>query len=104
MIMNLTPLRVEVLSKNNVRLAVISGEKIFFHRKPPASFSVECGKSGEFLQDLRLLAVKTFFTAFRGVLTKKERPVHGFEPLTSCMSQTSYSTAPFVTYFNDTSC
>ena len=41
--------RVEVLSKNNVRLAVNSGEKDFFHRKAPASFSVECGESGQFL-------------------------------------------------------
>ena len=42
--------RVEVLTKNNVRLAVNSGEKKkFFHRKVPASFSVECAESGEFL-------------------------------------------------------
>ena len=41
--------RVEVLSKNNVRFAVNSGEKNFFHRKARASFSVECAESGEFL-------------------------------------------------------
>ena len=41
--------RVEVLTKNNVRLAVNSGEKNFFHRKAPATFSVECAESGEFL-------------------------------------------------------
>ena len=41
--------RVEVLRKNNVRLAVNSGEKKIFHRKAPASFSVECAESGEFL-------------------------------------------------------
>ena len=34
--------RVEVWSKNNVRLAVNSGENNF-HRKAPASFGVECG-------------------------------------------------------------
>ena len=41
--------RVEVWSKNNVRLAVNSCEKNFFHRKVPASFSVECGEMGELL-------------------------------------------------------
>ena len=45
------------LIKSNLRLAANSGEKNFFHRKVPASFSVECGK---FLYDLRLLAVKFF--------------------------------------------
>ena len=34
---------------------------------------------------------------------KKETSVHGFEPLTSCMSTTSYSTAPSVTYVTDIS-
>ena len=42
--------RSRFLTKNNVRLAVNSGEKKnFFHRKAPASFSVECAESGEFL-------------------------------------------------------
>ena len=40
---------VAVLSKKNVRLAMNSGEKNFFHRKALASFSVECAESGEFL-------------------------------------------------------
>ena len=35
-------------TKYNVRLAVNSGEKNFFHRKAPASFSDECAESGEF--------------------------------------------------------
>ena len=43
------PAPVEVLSKNNVRLAANCGEKNFFQRKVPASFSVECGESSEFL-------------------------------------------------------
>ena len=42
--------RVEVWSKNNVRIAVNSGEKkTFFHRKAPAFFSVECCERSEFL-------------------------------------------------------
>ena len=71
--------RVEVCPKNNVRLAVNSGEKKLFHRKAPASFSVDCG---EFL---RFLAVKIFFTAFTGILTTKT--VQRFEPLPSACHQ-----------------
>ena len=55
-----------------------------------------CGESGEIFN----------FTAFHG-FPKKRNPtkpctsVHGFEPLTSCMSTTSYSTAPsFTLFFN----
>ena len=76
--------RVEVLSKNNVRLAVNSGEKNFFHRKAPSSFSFECGESAEFLKDLRFLAVKKFFHRIHQISYKRETVVQGFEPLTGC--------------------
>ena len=58
-------IRVEIWSKNNVRLAVNSGEKKLFSPKAPTSFGVECGEFG-----------KVFFTAFTEFLTKKTG-VHG---------------------------
>ena len=92
------PTRVEFGQKNNVRLAVNSGEKNLFLRKAPASSSVECG---EFL---RFLAVKIFFHLIHRISYKKETAVQGFEPLTSCISTTSFSTAPSVTHFYDIFC
>ena len=89
--------RVEVWSINNVRLAVNSGEKNYFHRKAPASFSVECG---EFL---RFLAMKNFFSPHSPDFLQK-MSVYGFEPPTSCMPTTFLSTAPSVTYLNDNYC
>ena len=71
--------RVEVCPKNNVRLAVNSSEKKLFHRKAPASFSVDCG---EFL---RFLAVKIFFHGIHRNSYKK--PVQRFEPLPSACHQ-----------------
>ena len=63
-----------------------SGEKkTFFNCKAPASFSAECGE---------------FFSPLSPIFFQKETPVHGFEPLTSCISTTSYSTAPSFTYIN----
>ena len=89
--------RVEVWSKNDVRLAVDSGEKKF-HHKAPESFKVECG---EFL---RFLAVKNFFHRIHRISYKKETAVHVFEPLPYCRATTSYSTAPFVTHATYISC
>ena len=66
----------------------------FFHRKAPASVSVECAKF------LRFLAVKKIHR----ISYKKEIAVHVFEPLTSCVSITSYSTAPSVTFCSAISC
>ena len=71
----LTAARVEVWPKNNVRLAVNSGEKkIFFHRKAPASFSVECSKF------LWFSAVKIFFHRIQRNSYKKETAVQWCEP------------------------
>ena len=54
-----------ILAKNKVGIAVICGEKTFFHRKAPASYSIECG---EFL---RFLAVKIFFSPHSPVFLQK---------------------------------
>ena len=77
--------RVEVYLKNNVRLAVKSGEEIIFVRF--AIFSVE-----------------RFFHRIHRSSCKKGTAVSGFEPLTSWMSPISDSTAPCLTYFNNISC
>ena len=57
--------RFEIWSKNNVILAVNSGEKVpakhSFHRKAPASLSVECGDF------LRFIAVKKIFNRIRRI-------------------------------------
>ena len=45
-----------------------------------------------------------FFHCIHRISYKKETAVHGFEPLASCMSSTFYSTAPYVTHFNDIPC
>ena len=45
-----------------------------------------------------------FFHRIHWISYKKETAVHVFEPLISCMSTASYSTAPSVTYFIDISC
>ena len=82
----------------------ISGEKKLFHRKAPACFSVECGESAEFLYDLRFLAVKKFFHCIHRISYKKETPVHGFEPLSSCISTSACSNSQSVTYLIDISC
>ena len=92
--------RVEVLSKNNVRLAVNSGEKNFFHRKAPSSFSFECGESGEFLKDSRFLAVKFFLPHSPDFLHK--RNCRTGVRTTHWMSPTTYS--PSVTCVNGISC
>ena len=90
--------RVEFWSKNDVRLAVNSGEKNFVRGKAPASSIVECGEL------LRFLAVKNFFHRIHRISYKKETFLHGFEPLTSCLAITSASTAPSVKNDNDISC
>ena len=69
--------RVKVWSKYNVRLAVNSGEKNFFHHKAPASLSVECGEL------LRFLVVKKTFHRIHRISSKKETAVQWFAPLTS---------------------
>ena len=70
-------------------------KKKLFPHKARASFSVEFAVfSGE----------NFIFTAFTGFLIKKETAVHGFEPLTSNKSTTSYSSVPYVTYFTHISC
>ena len=84
--------------KNNVRLALNSDEKNFFHCKAPASFSVECG------QFLRFLAMKNFFHRIHRNSYKKEISLHGFKSLIYCISTTSQSTAASVTSFNNISC
>ena len=45
-----------------------------------------------------------FFSPYSPDFLKKEAAVHGFELLIFCMSITSYSNAPSVTYFIDVSC
>ena len=42
------------------------------------------------------------FSTF-SLLLQKQIYVHGFEPLTSCMSSNFYSTSPIVSYLNDVS-
>ena len=86
--------RVKVWSKYNARLAIISVEKNFFHRKAPASLRVECG---EFL---RFIAVKFVFHLIPYIKNRRTRVWAS----TSRMSTTSYSTAPSVTYCSDVSC
>ena len=49
-------------------------------------------------------AVKPVNAVKKKFITKKESAVYGFEPLTNCMSTTSYCTAASVTYFNVISC
>ena len=93
--------RVEVLSKNNVRLAVNSGEKNFFTAKRPHLLALNAVKAVNFVRFSLNLAVKFFF---HRISYKKETAVQRFEPLTYPMSPTSYSTAPSVAYFNNISC
>ena len=45
-----------------------------------------------------------FFSPHSPDFLQKETASHGFEPLASCLSATSYSNAPSVTYFNNISC
>ena len=68
-------------------------EKNVFHCKAPASFSNECGESREIF----------YFRPNSAEFLQKATPVHGFEPLTSCMSTTSYSIVSSVTYIFDIS-
>ena len=55
-----------------------SGEKIFFYRKDPASFSDECNESGEFLYDLRFLAVKFLFSPHSTEFLQKKKLPYTF--------------------------
>ena len=48
--------------------------------------------------------MKNFFLPCSPDFLEKETSFHGFEPLASCMSTTSYLTAPSVIYLNDISC
>ena len=68
------------------------------------NFSKICGLSGKCLNDLRILAVKFLFSPHSTDFLQKKATVHGFAPLTFCISTNCYSSVPFVTYFNDISC
>ena len=95
--------RVEVLSKNNLRLAVNSCGRNFFTGKRPLLFALNAVKAMNFVRFAVFSGIK-FFHRIHRTSYKKAIALPGFEPLTSCMSPTSYSTAPSGTYFNDFSC
>ena len=71
--------RVEVLTKNNVRLAVNSGEKkTFFTAKRPHLLALNALKAVNFCKNsVEFCGEKFFFTAFTGILTKKKLPYKG---------------------------
>ena len=98
--------RGEVLSKNNVRLEVNSGEKkTFFTAKRRNFLALNAVKAVNFCKICAEFSGEKFFlTAFTGFLTKKETAVQRFEPLIYRMSPTLYSTAPSVTFFSNISC
>ena len=79
--------RVEVLSKNNVRLAVNSGEKeTFFTAKRPHILALNAVRAVNFCEICVGFSSEKFsFTAFTGFLTKKKLPYRG-----SNHSPTSY--------------
>ena len=71
--------RVEVLSKNDVRLAVNSGEKkTFFTAKRPHLLALNALKAVNFCKNcVEFCGENFFFTAFTGNLTKKKLPYKG---------------------------
>ena len=91
--------RVEVWSTNNARLAVNSGEKIFSTAKHPHFLALNAMKAVRF----EVFSGEIFFHRINRISYKKETGLHGFEPLNSCLSTNSFSTAPSVTYFSEIS-
>ena len=86
--------------KNNVRLAVNSAEtKTFFTAKRPHLLALNALKAVNFCKNC-----VEFCGENHRISYKTETAVHGFVPLTSCMSPISYSTSPSFTYFTNVSC
>ena len=75
-------------------------ENFFFAAKRPHLFALNAVNCCGFMR--RIFAV--FFRRIHRISNKKETMVHGLASLTSCMSTTSDSSAPSVTYFSDISC
>ena len=53
---------------------------------------------------MRWIEVNYSFSPRSQYSYKNKAPLHGFEPLNSCMPSTAYSTAPTITYSLDISC
>ena len=79
-------------------------KKNFFTAKRPHVLALNVVKALNFCQICGFFAVKNIFHRIHRISYKKETPVHGFEPLTSCMSTSAYSTSQSVTYLIDISC
>ena len=74
--------RVEVLTKNNVRLAVNSGEKkTFFTAKRPHLLALNALKAVNFCKSCVEFCGEIFFHRIHRISYKNETSVQGFEPL-----------------------